>query len=140
MRDVVIESLVVIRYRVCTWSREVVIFQACIRETSLRHDAFFEPLLCKYVGCMIEFCRIFHIEKSILANLGYLIFKIFWGSMPSDPPPPPHTHTQDLGPMVKIESTSMRGQTPELEILIALLQILKTWLLWHLFQVICCSL
>ena len=62
---------------------------------------------------------------SILANLGYLIFKIFWGSMPPD----------DLGPMVKIESTFMRDETPELyKILIALLQILKTWLLWHFFQ------
>ena len=58
----------------------------------------FWPLLCKYVGCMIEFCRIFHVEKPILANLGYLIFKIFWGSMPSDP-------LEDLGPMVKIENT-----------------------------------
>ena len=29
---------------------------------------------------------------SILANLGYLIFKIFWGSMPPDPPRRPRTH------------------------------------------------
>ena len=47
----------------------------------------FGPLLRKYVGCMIEFCLIFHVEKSILDNLGYLIF------------------TRRLGPMVKIEST-----------------------------------
>ena len=58
----------------------------------------FGPLLCEYVGCMIEFCRNFDVEKSILANLGYLILKIFWGSMPPDP-------LEDLGPMVKIEST-----------------------------------
>ena len=43
---------------------------------------------------------------SILANLGYLIFKIFWGSMPPDP-------LEHLGPMVKIESTLMRDETPE---------------------------
>ena len=44
VRVVVIESLVVIRYRVyfCTWSREFLIFQAWIRETSLRRDAFLD--------------------------------------------------------------------------------------------------
>ena len=55
-------------------------------------------LLCEYVGCMIEFCRIVHVEMSILSNLGNLIFKIFWGRMPPDP-------LEDVGPMVKIEST-----------------------------------
>ena len=70
------------------WSCEVVIFQMCIRETSLWLDVFSGCILdhlCKYVGCMIEFCRIFHVEKSILANLGYLIFKIFWGACPQTP-------------------------------------------------------
>ena len=47
---------------------------------------------------MIEFCRTFHVEKSILANLGYLIFKTFWETIPPDSP-------RRLGPMVKIEST-----------------------------------
>ena len=42
---------------------------------------------------------------SILAILGYLVFKIFWESMPPDP-------LEDLGPMVKIESTFMRDETP----------------------------
>ena len=45
----------------------------------------FGLLLCEYVDCMIEFCRVFHVEKSILANQGYLIFKHFLGSMPPDP-------------------------------------------------------
>ena len=72
---------------------------------------------------MIEFCRIFHVEKPILANLGYLIFKLFWGSIPPDPPP------EDLGPMVKIENTFILQWDPSpIQILIAPplpLQILK---------------
>ena len=44
VRDVVIESLVLIRYGVyfCTSSREFLIVQECIRETSLRHCAFLD--------------------------------------------------------------------------------------------------
>ena len=45
--DVVIESLVVIHYGVyfCTWSREFLIFQAWIRETSLRRDGFWTTFM-----------------------------------------------------------------------------------------------
>ena len=100
VRDVVIESLVVIRYRVyfCTWSREFLIFQARIRETSLRRDAFLDHFCVNYVGCMIEFCRIFHVEKSIFSQSRVSNFQNFLGGMPPDPP-------EDLGPMVKIENT-----------------------------------
>ena len=80
---------------------------------------------------MIELCRIFHVEKSILANLGYLIFKLFWGSMPPDP-------LEDLGPMVKIEKYlhfTVRSLTytnpycpppPPANF--------ETWLVWHFFK------
>ena len=52
VRDVVTESLVVIRYRVyfCTRSREFVIFQARIRETSLRRDAFLDHFCVKMLA------------------------------------------------------------------------------------------
>ena len=85
VRDVVIETLVVIRYTdyFCTLSRKVVIFQACIRETSLRRDTSFGPLLCEYVGCMIEFCRVFHVNfsKSRVSK-----FQNFWGEHAPRPP------------------------------------------------------
>ena len=72
---------------------ENVIFQACIRETSLRRAAFFGPLLHEYVGCMIEVCRVFHVNfsQSRVSN-----FQKFLGSMPPDPPRRPRTHGKNL--------------------------------------------
>ena len=47
----------------------------------------------------------------------------------------PQSPLEDLGPMVKIGSTFMKDETPELyKTLTEPLQILKTWLLWHFFQ------
>ena len=68
---------------------------------------------------MIEFCRIFHAEKSILANLGYLIFKIFWGSN---------------GKYLKIYS--FYSEIPDLykPLLRPPPENFEIWLLWHFFK------
>ena len=75
---------------------------------------------------MIEVCRIFQVNFSQFRVSNFLNF------LGEHAPRPP---LEDLGPMVKIESIFMRDETPELyKTLIALLEILKTWLLWHFFQ------
>ena len=98
VRDVVIESLWYVIESIYVREAVNLLFFRHVFVKQAWGVMSFGPLLCEYAGCMIEFCRIFHVEISILANLGYLIFKIFWRSMPPDP-------LEDLGPMVKIEST-----------------------------------
>ena len=77
---------------------------------------FFRRLFVKQAWGMMRFLNHFCVNMlaawlnfvaffvSILANLGYLIFKIFWESMPQTP-------QEDLGPMEKIESTFMRDDS-----------------------------
>ena len=60
-----------------------------VRETSLRHDAFLGQLLCEYVGCMIGFCRVFHVNFS---QSGVSNFQTFLGEHVRDPPRRPRTH------------------------------------------------
>ena len=97
VRDVVIESLVVIRYRVYfyTWSREFLIFQAWIRETSLRRDAFLDHFCVNMLAAWLNFvaCRKVNFSRSRVSN-----FQNFLGGMPQTP-------LEGLGPMVKVENT-----------------------------------
>ena len=91
VRDVMIESLVVIRYRVFLYVKPWKCYFSSVYswnklEALMR---FLDHFCVNMLAAWLKFVAFF---MSILANLGYLIFNIFWGSMPPDPPRRPRTH------------------------------------------------
>ena len=80
MHDVVIDILVVIHYSLFLYVKPWVSYFSGVNSwNKLEAWCVFGPLLCKYVGCNFS-------------QSGYLIFKLFWGSMPPDPPRIPRTN------------------------------------------------